>query len=171
MEYKHNILIYPYNMASIQPYLPANYMALASSFLPDDWPTYMDHIDWQLKMPVKDIPSDSTVIIGTDYAGWTVDQYVVPRLASGMYHPAVYGHDQPVLTKAILLNLCNSGFADEQTGDVEAPTGHVMRVGRYLLHTDDRGGVDMRCYVSEQDAREDFASLDDEYSKWASEED
>lgn len=170
MEYKHNILILPYHPDRISPYLPNNYIALPGGFLPEDWQTYLNNDDWTWSKGGRDMVA-TCVVIGTDYLGWTLTDYVIPRLASGMYHASMIGRDQPVLTKQLLLRLCGEGFADDETGDVDAPTGHVLRVFRYLLHTDDRGNVDMRIYQTEDDAREDFASLDDEFVKWSVEAD
>ena len=49
---------------TVQAYLPANYQA-----------------EWR---PELHDESDEIVIFGEDVAGWTLDGYVIPRLASGM---------------------------------------------------------------------------------------
>lgn len=46
-------------VAQVAPYLPANYLAA----------------------PYK----DGCLIVGSDNCGWTLDDYVIPRLASGLY--------------------------------------------------------------------------------------
>ena len=48
------------SISSIERYMPANYEAFAAG--PD------------------------VIIVGHDNAGWTLDDYVIPRLASGLYH-------------------------------------------------------------------------------------
>lgn len=53
----------PYTKAQIDPYLPANYEAFR--VLSDDGPYLL--------------------LVGKDHAGWTLDGYVIPRLASGLY--------------------------------------------------------------------------------------
>ena len=35
---------------------------------------------------VTDIDDEYIYIAGEDRAGWTLDDYVIPRLASGLYH-------------------------------------------------------------------------------------
>lgn len=34
---------------------------------------------------VVEVTEDSTIIEGEDFCGWTLDDYVIPRLASGWY--------------------------------------------------------------------------------------
>lgn len=56
--------------AVVERYLPSNYKVVDVTPAPDYF----------------------TVIEGEDSAGWTLDGYVLPRLASGMY----YGEEVPV---------------------------------------------------------------------------
>lgn len=52
------------SLAQVEAYLPANYSAV-EAFNPDTIEEYI-------------------VIVGQDRAGWTLDDYVLPRLASGL---------------------------------------------------------------------------------------
>jgi hypothetical protein len=67
---------------------------------------------------------------------------------------------------AELENLFMNGFADDETGDVDSPTGHVYRVGRWLVHTDSSGFHTVFPYTAEADATEAFARIDTEFSEW-----
>lgn len=51
----------------IAAYLPANYAVLG-------------------RTPIKGTNTVQILIGGSDIAGWTLDDYVLPRLASGMYY-------------------------------------------------------------------------------------
>lgn len=51
---------------SILPYLPANYQVLVDS-------------------EGEDLSGSFVTVSGKDVAGWTLDGYVLPRLASGLY--------------------------------------------------------------------------------------
>ncbi len=53
----------------VEAYLPSNYRAC--DVTPDE------------------VSTSVTLIIGVDSAGWTLDDYVLPRLASGMH----FGHE------------------------------------------------------------------------------
>jgi hypothetical protein len=50
--------------AAIARYLPSNYQVIGTTGAPEHW----------------------TIIEGFDNAGWTLDGYVLPRLASGMFY-------------------------------------------------------------------------------------
>jgi hypothetical protein len=63
------------------------------------------------------------------------------------------------------------GFADEYDGDVDAPTGHFYRVGRYLVTTDSQGFRDLAEYQTEREAETAYGDASDEYSEWLGEED
>lgn len=54
---------------TIEAYLPANYRVIGE-------------VDSPLGEP---LPGHYVVIQGEDNAGWTLDDYVIPRLASGLY--------------------------------------------------------------------------------------
>jgi hypothetical protein len=65
-------LIYTADDMAVAAYLPANYSVI--------WQGWDEATD----------PSRSVVVIsGTDVAGWTLDDYVLPRLASGLR----FGHE------------------------------------------------------------------------------
>ena len=51
----------------VEPYMPGNYQ--------------VKH--FALQLPDGEI-AEHLIIIGTDVAGWTMDEYVIPRLASGL---------------------------------------------------------------------------------------
>lgn len=55
--------------ATVARYLPSNYAVTGAT--PEGW----------------------TIIQGEDVAGWTLDGYVLPRLASGLYFGAECQHD------------------------------------------------------------------------------
>ena len=48
-------------------------------------PQYQAFYDAEIRPTVYDEPEVIT-IFGTDSAGWTLDDYVIPRLASGMIY-------------------------------------------------------------------------------------
>lgn len=54
----------------IERYLPDNYTVVFESFLPDG--------------------KSDLIVAGEDVAGWTLDGYVIPRLASGLYFAREY---------------------------------------------------------------------------------
>ena len=66
-------------LESIQRYLPANYIARS-----DVW-TAQDVEDAGAYVPGNTSHVSVIVIEGIDEAGWTLDGYVIPRLASGLY--------------------------------------------------------------------------------------
>jgi hypothetical protein len=80
--------------------------------------------------------------------------------------------DEPVTT---VLQACEayymSGTPDDQSGDVEAPTGHFYRVDRWIVTTDSRGFRDLQAFPSELEAIDVFTALDDEYAAWGSDTD
>jgi hypothetical protein len=59
------------------------------------------------------------------------------------------------------------GVADEQSGQVEAPYGHVIRVDRWIVRTDERGFNVLEVHSTEDLARVAFAEYDAEYVRWA----
>lgn len=60
-----------------------------------------------------------------------------------------------------------NGSADDQSGDVEAPTGHFYRVHRWIVTTDSQGFEHIEALDTEAEAIEAFTLLDNEYSQWA----
>lgn len=58
------------NAKDVAQYLPANYSVIGRTMKLEDSDTYID---------VQGI-----LIAGRDNAGWTLDDYVIPRLGSGM---------------------------------------------------------------------------------------
>lgn len=47
--------------------------ATFDAFLPDNYNGFVD------------VQTDTAFVVGRDVAGWTLDEYVLPRLASGLY--------------------------------------------------------------------------------------
>jgi hypothetical protein len=69
--------------------------------------------------------------------------------------------------KDAVLAFHGHGGADATTGEVEAPTGHVIRVDRWIVVTDSEGFSELEEYESADQALVAFADYDDEYSEWA----
>lgn len=69
--------------------------------------------------------------------------------------------------KDAVLAFHGHGVADGTTGEVEAPSGHVIRVDRWIVLTDSQGFTALEDYEDEDAARVAFADYDDEYSEWA----
>lgn len=90
------------------------------------------------------------------------------RISDTMFHTIPSDEDRTVL------RACNEiymhGFADEQSGDMEAPTGHFYRVARWLIETDSAGFDYLSEFITEREAQEYFHVLDMEYSAWDSDE-
>jgi hypothetical protein len=59
-----------------------------------------------------------------------------------------------------------NGTYDDVSGDVEAPTGHFYRIGRYIVVTDSQGFSEFHNYSNENEAVEAFSDMDEEYAKW-----
>lgn len=62
------------------------------------------------------------------------------------------------------------GFADESSGNVEAPTGHFYRVARWIAVTNSQGFTDLHEFETEAEAKADFAERAAEYDEWDDEE-
>lgn len=61
------------------------------------------------------------------------------------------------------------GVADGVTGNVEAPTGHVIRVDRWIVLTNVQGFHTLEDYESPEIATARFANYEDAYADWADE--
>lgn len=48
---------------------------------------------------LNDSGNESCVIAGKDNAGWTLDDYVIPRLASGLYHCQEIDLSHPIMKR------------------------------------------------------------------------
>jgi hypothetical protein len=59
-----------------------------------------------------------------------------------------------------------NGFADDVTGDVDAPTDHVYRVDNCLVTTDSLGFHYVVWYATSMVAEAVFADIDSEYAEW-----
>ena len=64
----------------IERYLPGNYSVIYSAELPEDA-----------------IARREIVIKGEDNAGWTLDSYVIPRLASGLHFAKEIDLSHPIM--------------------------------------------------------------------------
>lgn len=63
-----------------------------------------------------------------------------------------------------LAELALDGVADEESGDVEAPTGHFYRVGRYVVVTDSRGFSELHDCGTAASAAAYFDGLELDYA-------
>lgn len=83
--------------------------------------------------------------------------------------PGAYdGNDDRYL--AMVLDYAGPNYADEETGSTEWGE-HVLRFGRLLMGTDDRGFRTVVTHPDEDAAKAEFKKLDDAYSEWAAVED
>ena len=69
-------------------------------------------------------------------------------------------------TLAVLEEIYMNGCADEVSGDVDAPSGHFYRVGRYIVFTDSQGFRNLFSYATTDLAKQDFEYYDREYARW-----
>jgi hypothetical protein len=67
---------------SVAQYLPSNYQVLG-----------------------RTLDNTGTIIVGVDDHGWTLDQYVIPRLGSGMIHCEEVVEINGLNIKQMVLNL------------------------------------------------------------------
>jgi hypothetical protein len=80
--------------------------------------------------------------------------------------PGKFGGNQMA---AYLYELSLDGsMADDESGNVEAPTGWFARFGKRILTEDSQGFVDVTRLANEQAALAAFDELMDEYVKWDS---
>lgn len=63
------------------------------AYMPGNYEVIMQGIEWT----EDDRFSRVSVIAGRDNAGWTLDGYVLPRLASGMYYGKEIDLSHPVM--------------------------------------------------------------------------
>lgn len=55
------------------------------------------------------------VIVGTDFAGWTLDEYVIPRLASGLiFAVEIEGRDAAQLADRAIIRLAGEAEQDRR---------------------------------------------------------
>lgn len=73
-------IIYTADSDAVARYLPDNYSVIYCG-----------------KEPDRDLPSVVTVIGGTDHYGWTLGQFVLPRLASGLYFGQEIDLSHPIM--------------------------------------------------------------------------
>lgn len=59
-----------------------------------------------------------------------------------------------------------NGFCDDDTGDVEAPTGHLILSESFIVHTDSYGFTRLMTYSDQATARLAFDAVDEDYTKW-----
>lgn len=71
--------------SQIDAYMPGNYSVIWRG-------EFMSYVTDRIAKTQK-----VTVIAGEDNAGWTLDDYVLPRLASGMYHGKEIDLSHPVM--------------------------------------------------------------------------
>lgn len=68
-----------------------------------------------------------------------------------------------------VLSFYGHGVPSDVTGHVEAPTGHVIRVDRWIVLTNEQGFTTLEDYDSEEIAIARFASYEDAYADWSNE--
>lgn len=71
---------------NVQAYLPANYHVVWTGEHPDVTEGLHGRVGWK-----------ATVIAGRDNAGWTLDGYVIPRLASGLISAKEIDLSHPIM--------------------------------------------------------------------------
>lgn len=76
------------------------------------------------------------------------------------------GEPEIATVKDAILALHGHGVADDTTGNVEAPCGHVIRVDRWIVRTDSQGFTDLEEYGNVETARKWFAEYEDDYADW-----
>jgi hypothetical protein len=75
--------------------------------------------------------------------------------------------DTDVETVLDALNaIWGSGFADEESGNVEAPCGHFFRVEHWIVTTDSQGFHNVETFCSIQASMVAFSERDHEYAEW-----
>lgn len=60
-----------------------------------------------------------------------------------------------------------NGMADAEAGNVDADTGHFYRVERWIVRTDTQGFHTIEAYDTVAEAISDFLKREEEYCKWA----
>jgi hypothetical protein len=70
------------------------------------------------------------------------------------------------LLENALESIYMSGFSDESAGNVESPTGHFYRVGKWVMVTDSQGFKSLHSHETESDAMAHYNELDREFSAW-----
>ena len=117
------------------------------------------------------------VIAGEDFAGWTLDGYVIPRLGSGLIWATEIAADDPLVAEVefpseerlihqaqrdyagygietlvdALDMIWGNGFADGEAGEADR-YGHCFRVSRWLLWTDSQGFKSVEAYRTDTEA-------------------
>jgi hypothetical protein len=79
------------------------------------------------------------------------------------------GEPELSTVKDAVLALHGHGVADDVTGDVEAPTGHVILADRWIVLTNSQGFTTLEDFDSAETARERFAAYEDAYADWQEE--
>jgi hypothetical protein len=62
--------------------------------------------------------------------------------------------------------LWGTGFSDDESGNVDAPTGHFFRVAHWIVTTDSQGFRSVEAFGSLGEAVREFHRRDEEYSEW-----
>ena len=75
------------------------------------------------------------------------------------------GYHSPMILRAIQCLSMHSA-CDVESGDVDAPTGHFVRVGRWIAVTDSLGFHHLHTYETDREADRAFSEMDDRYSDW-----
>jgi hypothetical protein len=73
---------------------------------------------------------------------------------------------QPGTLLAALEHFYGNDSTDEQSGDVEAPTGHFYRVDRWIVQTDSAGFNSIYTYDTEDEAKLEFVKMENDFDVW-----
>jgi hypothetical protein len=91
---------------TVSRFLPSNYKVVGDTGAPDHF----------------------TIIEGEDYAGWTLDDYVIPRLASGLYAC----REVPAEKMYLVHHQCGEAFDSLETAVQHACTGSEQTLWELL---------------------------------------
>lgn len=82
------------------------------------------------------------------------------------------GMPSPVTTRPESMedyNFYLEGFADDITGDVESPSGHLYRIESRITCTNSQGFSETYIYANEDDAKKVFEWAREQYHSWLDE--
>lgn len=79
-----------------------------------------------------------------------------------------YDEDQEFSLMSALETISLNGFADEESGDSESPTGYFYRIDRWIVVIDSAGFSYLTPWTTEAEAKKDFEQMEHEYSLYLS---
>lgn len=101
---------------------------------------------------------------------WTRQGFRIGSAGDVIDYRASTSHGKYDSGMAELLDILGLDYCDEDAGSVEWDV-HVMRFGKRLLFTDDRGFVWCEKRTTEAEAKEAFEKVETAYGEWADETD